>query len=329
MDKIKVLVLGLGNFGYSWAASVVPACEECASLVGVVEKQREKWQGIREDIPKFQDLQLALEETKPDLVVNVTPPSLHYELSAALLRSNVAVLCEKPIADNYENAVKMGKVLEETKGFLMIGENYRYHEVFREAKKVLQENSLGKIHHVQCCFRHYHPDYSMFYHGTLTHPLIEDVTIHHLDLARYLSGEEPVKVWCKEFPAGYSWYGERPASADIVTEMTGDVVFHYHGTLASPVSSTDWNGKWEIECDHGVIKIEYNKIILLQGDEVKEIVVEEAVEDSRITMLREACHALKEKRKAETDYEDNLGSFVWMQKLILASEKQDWVSIGD
>ena len=166
MDRIRVLVLGLGNFGHSWATWVVPSCNDCANLVGVVDKRTERWQGVWEGIPKFEDLTIALEETKPDLVINVTPPDVHCELSAMILRKNIAVLCEKPIADNYENAVTMGNVLKETNGSLMIGENYRYYPVFREAKKILQTSNLGKIHQVQCSFRHYHADYSMFYHGT-------------------------------------------------------------------------------------------------------------------------------------------------------------------
>lgn len=329
VDKIKVLVLGLGNFGHSWATSVLPACSDYADLAGVVEKQKDKWHGIEDSIPKFEDITLALEETEPDLVINVTPPNMHYELSALLLRKNIAVLCEKPIADNYENAINMGKVLKETNGFLMIGENYRYHSVFREAKKILQEKNLGKIHHVQCSFRHYHPDYSMLYHGALEHPLLEDVAIHHLDLARYLSDKEPVRVWCKEFSAEYSWYDYRPASAVIVTEMTNNVFFHYTGTLASPVSSTDWNGNWEIECDYGVMKIENDKIFILKDDKMIEISITEKVEDSRVTMLQEACRALKERRKAETNYEDNFKSFNWMQKAILSSKKQDWKLVND
>lgn len=329
MDKIKVLVLGLGNFGHSWAADVLPACQECADLVGVVEKQKDKWQGIAEQVPKYENLVEALEKTKPDLVINVTPPNLHSEICTFLLKKHIAVLCEKPIADTYENALRMGQILKETQGFLMIGENYRYHAVFREAGKILKTEHLGSIHHIQCMFRHYHPDYSMFYHGALEHPLLEDVTIHHLDLARFLTGKEPVRVWCREFPADYSWYAKRPASADIVTEMTDHVIFHYNGTLASPVSSTDWNGNWEVECENGVMRIETGKIYVLLDGEKKEVYSEKKEEDSRIAMLREACEALRENRKAETDYLDNFKSFNWMQKAIQASKQQEWIVVNE
>ena len=322
MEKVKVLVLGLGNYGYSWASEVLPACSDYAELVGVVERQKDKWEGIGENILKFEDLEIALKETKPELVINVTPPDLHYQLSAMLMKRGIAVLCEKPIADTYENALKMGEVLEQTKGFLMIGENYRYHSVFRKAKELLLNGMLGNIHSVECTFRHYHPDYSMFYHGRLAHPLLEDVTIHHLDLARYLTGKEPVKVWCKEYSAEYSWYGKRPASAVITTEMTGNVMFHYNGTLASPVSTTNWNGNWEIECDNGVLKIEEDKIFIYKEDSVVEVPYVKEAEDSRVMMLKEACYALKEKHKAPTCYEDNIKTFIWMRKLIEEAERE-------
>lgn len=327
MDKISVLVLGLGNFGHSWADSVLPACDDCAKLVAVVDKQDEKWKGIDESVPKFYDLKTALEQTRPELVINVTPPDLHCDINEMLLRRQIAVLCEKPIADSYNNAVKMGNIFKETKGFLMIAENYRYHAVFRETKKILQSGVLGKIHHMVCHFRHYHPDYSTFYHGTLKHPLLEDVSIHHLDLARYLSGEEPVKVWCREFDAKYSWYNDRPASAFLISEMTGDVVFHYDGTLASPVSTTDWNGDWEIECDYGVLQIKNSRIFLHKDDKIEEVPVIMKEKDSRVAMLKEACFALRENRKAETDYTDNFKSFCWMVNAIRAAEIQDWVNM--
>lgn len=326
MEKVKVLVLGLGNFGHSWADTIVPACKECAELAAVVDKRQERWQGIDDSVPKFLDLEVALEETKPELVINVTPPNLHHEINEMLLRRQIPVLCEKPIADTYETAVKTGRVLEETGGFLMIGENYRYHNVFREARKILDSGVLRKVHMLDCHFRHEHADYSMFYHGTLKHPLLSDVSIHHLDLARYLSGEEPVKVWCKEYDARYSWYDYRPASALLASEMTGDVVFHYDGTLASPVSTTDWNGDWEIECDNGVLQIRNSQLFLHREDGIEEIPVPQNGGAPRVALLREACAAVREKRRGETDFADNFKSFNWMEKAILASEKQEWIS---
>ncbi len=326
MDKVRVAVLGLGNFGHSWATEIVPACAECAELAAVIEKDREKWQGIPEGVPKYESLEEALREAQPELVINVTPPHLHTSLNEGMLRQGYAVLCEKPIAQDKESALEMQRIHEETGGFLMIGENYRYHDIIRRARQALEAEDLGAIHQVSCKFRHYHPDYSMFYHGHLKHPLLEDVTVHHLDLARFLSGEEPEKVWCKEYGAPYCWYQQRPATVNILTEMTNGVVFHYEGTLASPVSTTDWNGDWEIECDKGAVRVSGSSIRVYKEGEQREILLENPTPDSRTTMLREACAALREGRKASTDFSDNLRSFLWMRAALESSENGTWVN---
>ena len=326
MEPIKILVLGLGNFGHSWASHVVPRCEG-AELIAAVDQRPERWKGVPEDVPKFASLAEALERVQPDLVVNATPPEAHLPINDELLRRGIPVLCEKPIADSLENARRMGEVLRETGGFLMIGENYRYHPVLRAAKELIASGELGGIHHVSCRFRHFHPDYSMFYHGALAHPLMEDVTVHHLDLGRFLSGQEPVRVWCKESPAPYAWYGNRPANASILTEMSGGALFHYEGTLASPESTTTWNGSWEIECDSGVAIIEDDRLFLLRGGVKQEIPVAAPAEDSRIPMLREACAALREHRLSESDFTDNLKTFRWMHAAIVSDAEGGWASI--
>ena len=326
-ERVKVLVLGLGNFGHSWATEVLPRCEAYAELVAVVDREKEKWLGIDEKIPKYTALETAIEETKPELVINVTPPGLHVSINETVLRQNIGVLCEKPIADSYESAVEMGHIYKRVGGFLMIGENYRYHSVFRKAKEILEKGSLGEIRRVNCHFSHYHPDYSMFYHGTLAHPLLEDVSIHHLDLARYITGQEPLRVWCKEYPAEYCWYQKRPADAVLVTEMTKGIVFQYDGSLAASASTTDWNGDWEIRCDRGVLKISDQRIWIYTNDNVEEIPVVKEAEDSRVMMLKEACKALQEGRSGETDFVDNFKSFAWLYMAIRSSEENRWIEI--
>lgn len=45
-------------------------------------------------------------------------------------------------------------------------------------------------------------------------PLILDMAIHHFDLARYMSGADPVAVYAKEFNPAGSWYkGDVSATA--------------------------------------------------------------------------------------------------------------------
>lgn len=318
--QLDVLLIGLGNFGLSWATHIIPHCREEARLCGVVDLREERWAQVDPAIPRFHTAEEALDHVRPDLVINVTPPDVHTPLNTLLLERSLPVLCEKPIANSLASAAQMAQVLQHTGGFLMIAENYRYHDIFRAVRALLESGQMGQLHRISCHFCHEHPDYSMFYHGRLAHPLLEDVTIHHLDVARYLSSQEPLNVWCREYPAPYCWYGQRPASAHILSDMTGGCVFDYNGTLAAPQSTTPWNGNWELQCDHGVVEIRDNRIYLHQQSQVQELPTACTSEDSRIPMLKEACRALLEGRPGETDFADNLHSFRWMHLAIQSAE---------
>ncbi len=327
MAKISVMLLGAGNFGSSWARDILPLCTGEAVLAAVTDRDPARLEAVSAESEKYTDLEKALTAVRPDLVINATQPDAHLAINRILLERGFPVLCEKPLADSMEAAEKTGEILANTNGFLMIGENYRYGPVMRAAKAYLDSGTLGAIHRVNCLFRHEHPDFSRFYHGRLKHPLLEDVTIHHLDLARYLSGQEPVNVECRVYAAPYSWYGKRYASSGIWTEMTDGVIFEYSGTLASPVSTTPWNGCWEIECGQGVLQILDDRLYAVQNEDRTEIPVRNREEESRAVMLREACAALQEGRRGETDFSDNIRSYRWMQAAVESSEKKGIVSI--
>lgn len=325
----KVIVLGVGNFGISWANSVLPACGDVAELAAVVDRDPERLKKISDSVPKYADIHEAIDDVRPDLVINVTPPSLHTDLNILLLERGVNVLCEKPISAEVSDAERMADYLAGHGGFLMIGENYRYSAIFRRAREILDSGELGAVRNGQCQFRHYHADYSMFYHGKLAHPLLADVSIHHLDVARYLLGEEPVKVFAKESPAPYAWYGSRPATASIIAEMTNGVTFNYFGTLAASVTQTEWNGDWQIECEKGIVRIQNDNLYLIRGEgdrRTEEWIMKEN-SDSRAEMLREALAAIDEGRKGETDFHDNMKTFLWLHKCIESSDRNEMVEI--
>ena len=77
-----------------------------------------------------------------------------------------------------------------------------------------------------------------------------------------------------------------------------------------------------------MLAIDRDKITIYTNNQVEEISIREQEEDSRVTMLRETCTALRERRKAETDYGDNLKTFTWMQCAVRASEKQEWIDLA-
>ncbi len=322
MNPIKVLLLGVGQFGITWARDVIPKCADCCTFAAAVDRQRDRLDLVPPGVARFTDLDEALETVHPDLVLNVTPPDLHTHLNLRLLSLGYPVLCEKPLAGSMDEAEALLAHVQQQGGFLMIADNYRYAPVMRACRRYIAAGALGAIHAVQCHFRRSHPDFSQFYHGRLDQPLLLDVTVHHLDVARYLTGEEPVRTRCETWNAPHAWYQERPASAVIWSEMTGNVRFSYFGTLAAPESTTDWNGNWEIECDRGVLQIIDSKLYLWQDGVRTPLATDDSETESRILMLREAICAVRERHRGETDLTDNIKTFRWVQDAIQSSAQK-------
>ncbi len=87
-----------------------------------------------------------------DVIYNPLPNSLHCEWTIAALRAGKHVLCEKPIASNAAEAVKMAKAAETTG--LILGEafHYRYHPLAERVREILDGGKLGRLRSVEANF---------------------------------------------------------------------------------------------------------------------------------------------------------------------------------
>src|SRR5690606_7981530 len=63
--------------------------------------------------------------------------------------------------------------------------------------------------------------------------------------ARFISGANPVSVYCHEFNLKGSWY-EGNASAICIFEMDNGAVFNYRGSWSSEGAPTSWEGSWRV-----------------------------------------------------------------------------------
>jgi predicted dehydrogenase len=79
----------------------------------------------------------------------------------------------------------------------------------------------------------------------MEHPLLLDMSIHTLDAARFMSGKEPLAVYCLESNPRGSWYAAG-AAADAIFEFSDDVVFTYRGSWVAEGGPTSWESAWRI-----------------------------------------------------------------------------------
>lgn len=150
-----------------------------------------------------------------DLVDICAPGNMHYPIAAAAAKNRKHVFCEKPLANNLKEAREMLKAVEKAKVKHMVCFNYRRVPAIALAKKLIEEERLGRIYHFRAVYLQdwiVDPDFPLVWRlrkekaGSGVHG---DLNAHIIDLARYLVGEIAEVVGMAE-----TFIKERPLPAE-------------------------------------------------------------------------------------------------------------------
>jgi predicted dehydrogenase len=117
-----------------------------ASVVAVCDRDPERLRAAVEDfaVPNgFEDHRTLLEHQPVDLLTICTMPAAHCEITLDGLDAGVAILCEKPMADDLESARTMAAASRRCGRPLSVGYNLRYSTAAQAARRFVQEGGLG------------------------------------------------------------------------------------------------------------------------------------------------------------------------------------------
>ena len=138
---VSWLVVGVGDITRK---RVLPAilAEPRSRLAGIVTRDAAKAEpyGVR----SWDDLTAALEECDATAVYIATPVFLHAEQAIAALRSGRHVLCEKPMALNYAEAVGMQRASEDARRTLGIAYYRRMYPKVERARELMAAGLIGR-----------------------------------------------------------------------------------------------------------------------------------------------------------------------------------------
>ncbi|HRE08781.1 MAG TPA: Gfo/Idh/MocA family oxidoreductase [Opitutaceae bacterium] len=87
-----------------------------------------------------------------DLIDIAAPNNVHAEIALAAAKAGKMILCEKPLAMNPAEALRMVKAVEKAKVPNMVWYNYRRIPAVTLAKALIDEGKLGKIFHYRAKF---------------------------------------------------------------------------------------------------------------------------------------------------------------------------------
>jgi predicted dehydrogenase len=193
-QKVKVLVVGLGNMGASHASAYHrnPGFEIVGLMSRSIKDKKipEALQGYK----LFEDFDAALAETKPDAVSINSWPNSHAEYAIKAMNAGAHVFMEKPIATSVEDAEAVVAVARAKNRKLVLGYILRVHPSW--IKFIELGQTLGKPLVMRLNLNQQSNGPAWMWHKNLIDSLIPivDCGVHYVDVMCQLTGAKPVRV---------------------------------------------------------------------------------------------------------------------------------------
>ena len=155
MAKIKVGVIGCGTIANSAHIPSYMNCEDaeikyfCDIIPERAQAAVEKY-GCGIAVTDYHEV---LADPEITAISVCTPNKMHPIISIDALHAGKHVLCEKPAARTYKEALTMQAAQHETGLTLNIGVVNRFNTAVNEIKKLIDAGELGEVYHVYVSFR--------------------------------------------------------------------------------------------------------------------------------------------------------------------------------
>lgn len=245
------VVVGAGGISNAW---IPPLVEEGVEIRAIVDLNPDAASGQVEkyglDCAVSTDLAEILRRDRPDFVVDLTVPEAHCAVTCAALEAGIPVIGEKPMAASMAEARLILETSERTGKLCMVSQSRRWNPYHDSIRLAVRNGLAGRVSTVDCDF--YIGAHFGGFRDRMRSPLLLDMAIHHFDLARFLTGQDAVAVYAREYNPAGSWYAHGAAAA-CVFEMSGGAVFSYRGSWCAEGFHTSWNGDWRLCGEHGTI----------------------------------------------------------------------------
>ena len=179
--RIRVAVVGAGEFGRNHARVYKQLPQ--AELVGVVDINSERAATVAAEFGTTALPGIGALAGRVDAVSLAVPTALHSNIGCALLRQDIDVLVEKPMAASLSEADELIAAARESRRVLQIGHLERFNPAVVAAEAIMNRPLFFEVHRL-----------GVFTPRSLDVDVIFDVMIHDLDILLALVGEKVVDV---------------------------------------------------------------------------------------------------------------------------------------
>lgn len=291
-------------------------------------------------IPRaYQNVQEMILAEKPDFIDIVTPPKTHHAIAQFAAEQGVHIICQKPLADTYEEAVALAQMMSKYNVRFMVHENWRWQPWYRETKRLIEAGAIGQPFSLQFFMRMgdgwgqdaylsrqpFFRDYPRL--------LVHETGIHFLDTFRYLFGE-PTSVFAHL----------RQLNPVIKGEDSGHIWIQFAGGETAVLNSNRYNeseadnprftfGTMRIDGSEGHLRMDENGRLLIKklGQPVQEhsypIPQTGFAGDCVYALQRHFVEVFLEKRPFESSLQDYMNSINLVEAVYHASAQNKTIQL--
>lgn len=241
ITPLRYAVIGLGNVASFHLRDI--AAKPGVTVVGLADAADPKaWKVPAEQaaVPRFQEVEKMLRETRPDLVSICTPNKFHCELALLALSHGAHVACEKPLAMTVAEAERMEAARVAAGKLGGINFSYRNNAAFRFARELIAGGELGRLMRVNAVYLQSFLGAPAFPHSWRNDlelagfGALGDLGVHMIDGVRFITGLDYRRV----VGLTQTLVPEKPDAAGVMRRVTTDTNAAFLAELSGQVVAT-------------------------------------------------------------------------------------------
>lgn len=282
-DTLRYIVAGVGTQGAIWCRSILPRLAtlgkaECVAAVDPSADRLEfarDYLGLRRE-DCFANLVEAIDARRADFLVNLTPTVHHERINDVALTYDLHVLCESPVADTMESAVRTYRKMKSAKRKMMVASAHRFEQDKQTLAEHMRSVEVGRLNYLTARFTANlgkSPAWGRGRHEMLN-PLLVEAGTQHFDLLRALTGSEFKTVYAHSWnPVWADFKGD--SCATVVMQMTNGVHGAYEGAVANASTLNGMHQEYvRAECERATLELDRGSIRMITGGGLGEPSVE-------------------------------------------------------
>lgn len=188
---LRLGLLGCGRIGQVHARSIKAL--DGAQVVAVADAVPAAAEALAGALgADVRDAEVILSAKDVDAVIIGTPTDSHFEQIMAAARNGKAIFCEKPVDMSVDNIRTCMEAVDAANVPFMTGFNRRFDPNFAALRTRINDGSIGAVELVTITSRDPSPPPVSYIERS--GGLFRDMMIHDFDMARFLMGEEFVRL---------------------------------------------------------------------------------------------------------------------------------------